>query len=74
MPLTISAVPRDEGSLQQYACQQLAVRRVAYILQQNFAFSLHKTGVIYILKRTVFPVRYADGSNLINGLFITERL
>ena len=48
MPLTISAAA--------ICVQQLAVRTAAYtyILQQIFAFSLHKTCVIYILKHAVF--------------------
>ena len=62
------------GLLAAIRMQQLAFRTVAYILQQIFAFLLHKTGVIYIPKHAVFPFRYADGSNVINGSFITERL
>lgn len=62
------------GLLEAICMQQLAFRTVAYILQQIVAFLLHKTGVIYIPKHAVFPVRYADGSNIINGSFVTERL
>lgn len=62
------------GLLAAICIQQLAFRIVAYILQQIFAFLLHKTGVIYIPKHAVFPFRYANGSNVINDPFITERL
>jgi hypothetical protein len=65
MPLAINAAPGDGSSLEQKV-QQFAVRTVAYILQQIFALSIHKTGVtrIYTLKHVVFILGMQTALNL----------